>query len=346
MIEIIGDYHLSGSAQFICVRAVLKNDHSISLFSHESGKLLHQYFASDYEIGTVIPSLAVDLEFNDGSQFTPEEVSFRWPQLTAKNTLASWLETHWTFVIGASLFVPFFLWIMVTKVLPVAADASVALLPDFVAQQTGKQTLTVLDETMLEPSKLEQDQRVKLRKQWQQMLVQLQLPNKQFHLFFRDADIGANAFALPDGSIIVTDDIIKLMKHNPNALNAVLLHEIGHVEHQHGMKQLARSTAITMLFALMLGDIEGAGEMIIGAGSSLLQASFSRDMEREADEYSHQQLKQLGISPAAFGEAIKLLEQAHSEKLDKSAKGLNHWLQYLNSHPSNKDRIEKANEAK
>ncbi|MBM7073283.1 M48 family metallopeptidase [Shewanella sp. 202IG2-18] len=343
MIEIIGDYHLSGSAQFICVRAVLKNDHSISLFSRESGELIHQYFASDYEVGTVIPSLSIDLEFNDGSLFTPDDASFKWPQLTSKKTLASWLETHWTFVIGASLFVPFFLWIMVTKVLPAAADASVPLLPDFVAQQTGKQTLAVLDETMLEPSKLKQEQQDELRNQWQQMIVQLQLPNQKLHLYFRDADIGANAFALPDGSVIVTDDIVELMKPHPNALKAVLLHEIGHVEHQHGMKQLARSTAITMLFALMLGDIEGAGEMIIGAGSSLLQASFSRDMEREADEYSHQQLKQLGISPSAFGEAIKLLEQAHGEKLDKSAKGLNHWLEYLNSHPSSEERIEKAN---
>ena len=343
MKEILGNYHLSDSAQHLCARAVLKDDHSISLFENDSGKLIHQYFESDYKLGTVIPGLAVDLEFNDGSVFTPNDDRFRWPQLTTKNTLAAWLETHWTFVIGASLFVPFFLWIMVTKVLPAAADASVPLLPDIVAHKTGEQTLAVLDKTMLEPSELKQEQQLELRAQWLKMLTLLKLPQDHFHLYFRHSKIGANAFALPDGSIIVTDDIVELMKDHPNALKAVLLHEIGHVEHQHGMKQLARTTAITMLFALMLGDIEGAGEMIIGAGSSLLQASFSRDMEREADAYSHQQLQRLGISPSAFGESIKLLQQAHGENLDKSAKGLNHWLEYLNSHPSSQERIEKAN---
>lgn len=161
--------------------------------------------------------------------------------------------------------------------------------------------------------------------------------------------------ALPDGSIIVTDDIVTLMQEDDNALIAVLLHEIGHIEHKHSLKMVAQTTATTLLFAMMFGDIEGAGELILGAGTGLLQSAFSRDMEREADEFSHQNLPKFNISPAAFADAMSLLASSHStaelsdsENPDSSDKNidiknsLNHWLQYLSSHPETQERINTA----
>jgi Zn-dependent protease with chaperone function len=176
--------------------------------------------------------------------------------------------------------------------------------------------------------------------------------------------MGANAMALPDGSIIVTDDIVTLMEQDPNALIAVLLHEIGHVEHQHSLKMVAQTTATTMLFAMMFGDINGAGELILGAGTGLLQTAFSRDMEREADEFSHQNLPKFDISPAAFADAMTLLVNSHSaafastddeDGTDEESSGeknnseiansLNHWLQYLSTHPDTQERIDTARSA-
>ncbi|MBE8168023.1 MAG: M48 family metallopeptidase [Shewanella sp.] len=342
MIEVKGTYHLAGKPQHIDAVALVKADHGINVLTSSDNKLLHSYYADEYKASDVIPSLPVELSFTDGAIFTPKDIQFRWPHMAKKQWLAAWLETHWSFVIAATLFVPVFMWVMTTKVLPAAADASVSVLPDSVSQQLGKQTMAILDNIMLDPSEVDAADQMKVNELWLHMLQKLDYSTAKYQLKFRASDVGANAFALADGTVVVTDDLVKLMQTHPDELRAILLHEIGHVEHQHSLKQLARSTAITLLFTLILGDIEGAGEMVIGAGSSLLQASFSRDMESQADSYSHQELTKLGISPAAFGQAIKLLEASHrTDKLeDKSSN--THWLQYLNTHPSNEERIRKS----
>src|SRR5690606_30236608 len=113
-------------------------------------------------------------------------------------------------------------------------------------------------------------------------------------------------------------------------LLAVMLHEIGHVEHRHSLQLVARSTAMSMLFALMFGDIEGAGELVLGAGSSLLQNSFSREMEREADHFALQQLQQLGIPPQAFANAMETLRHEHGGAAREQG---SRWLEYLSTHP-------------
>ena len=51
--------------------------------------------------------------------------------------------------------------------------------------------------------------------------------------------------------MVVTDELVTLLADKPDALLAVLLHEAGHVQHQHGLKLLAQSTATTMLLALI-----------------------------------------------------------------------------------------------
>ncbi|MEJ2445529.1 MAG: DUF898 family protein [Exilibacterium sp.] len=165
---------------------------------------------------------------------------------------------------------------------------------------------------------------------------------------------------------IVTDDLVKLLEQNPDAILSVLLHEIGHVEHQHSLKLVAQSMATSVFF----GDIEGAGEIIIGAGSSLLQNAFSRDMEAEADEFAFSRLIELGISPAVFADALQALIHA-TNRAGSSAVGAQSkepeqaetpsqsegkstgtsaedneptLLEYLSTHPLSRDRIETARE--
>ncbi len=367
-----GIYQLAGCSQSFPADAVLFNDGKIEIVKSENSQQFRLDSKKNYQFSDVIPGLAVDILFNDGAIFTPSDSSFRWKGIEKKKTVTAWLESHWLFVISASLFVPFFLWAMTTRVLPAAADASVELLPDIVAQELSQQTLIVLDKITFDPSELSEQQKNQLTGQWNEVLEQLKLPKEKYRLFFRSSEMGANAMALPDGSVIVIDDIVTLMESNPNALTAVLLHEIGHVEYQHGMKQLARSTATTLLFTMMFGDIEGAGELILGAGTGLLQNAFSRDMETQADTFAHEKLKQIGRSSTDFADAIALLESAHDDQLaevisdlteenssdqssseDRDDKGaisstaskINHWLEYLSSHPDSQKRIEAAKSA-
>ncbi len=54
--------------------------------------------------------------------------------------------------------------------------------------------------------------------------------------------IGANAFALPGGIVIVTDQLMQLAEHDDEIL-AVLAHEIGHVKHRHVLRGLPQDSA-------------------------------------------------------------------------------------------------------
>jgi Zn-dependent protease with chaperone function len=357
MIKISGTYQLAGCSKSHPATAVVYDTGQIIL-QDTSGEKINDSWPSDYHFSDVIPGLRVDLILADGALFIPDDKSFRWPQLSSKNLLAEWLESHWLVVLSSVLIVPLFIWSMVNYVLPAAAHSAVAFLPGSIAESMGEQTLYILDKTQFDPSELNSEQQQQVTKLWQQITNQLDLPADKYQLHLRKFHMGANAMALPNGSIIVTDDIVTLMEKDPNALTAVLLHEVGHVEHQHSLKMVAQTTATTMLFAMMFGDIEGAGELILGAGTGLLQSAFSRDMEREADAFAHQNLPKFDISPAAFADAMELLLSSHSSvyssdeddakspnDIAQEKNTLNHWLQYLSSHPQAKERIKSAQQA-
>jgi len=196
-------------------------------------------------------------------------------------------------------------------------------------------------------------------------LQELELDPSRYQLLFRASDsIGANAFALPNGTVIVTDELVELLDEKPQAMLSILLHEIGHVEHRHSLKLVGRSLSTSIVFAVFLGDIEGMGELLLGAGSSLLSSAFSREMETEADEYSFDKLEQLGISPAVFADAMEALQSLSFEVKDESQfqpgeefggadsepqdappeveEGFSGPGKYLNSHPATKERIKAA----
>ena len=107
------------------------------------------------------------------------------------------------------------------------------------------------------------------------------------------AKVGANAFALPNGHIIVTHRLYEMLTEDE--LAAVISHEIGHVELRHSMQQLARTGAWYALLNLLFTDV-----LFVALPLVLAESAFSRDDEREADCYSADLLVKSGRSPAAL----------------------------------------------
>ncbi len=61
-----------------------------------------------------------------------------------------------------------------------------------------------------------------------------------------------------------------------------------------------------------------------------MQAKYSQDLERQADDYGAALLIQNGMSPALLADALKKLAESHSG----SSKG-----GYVSSHPSTDERM-------
>ena len=110
--------------------------------------------------------------------------------------------------------------------------------------------------------------------------------------------LGANAFALPGGTIFVTDELLDLLRGRDDVLIGVLGHELGHVEHRHGMRLLAQATALGALSSTLWGDFSA-----LFATLPVLygQSAYSRDFEREADREAIRLLRANRIRPDVMG---------------------------------------------
>lgn len=261
-----------------------------------------------------------------------------------KNTYYLWLyniEKYKKFYLFAFLLVPLFLVFIIKFMIPSLARNIAPLMPPSVLQKIDEQALYAFDKTLLNESLMSIEVKNDITKNWDNMVKALQLnadTDNNYTLLYRESDfLGANAFALPGGTIVITDGLIELLKDEPEAVQAVLLHEIGHVVHHHGMQMMAESISITLLTTYLFGDLEGIAETFNGLSASVIQNSFSQSLEAQADDYALSRLKKLNISPNALVDAFIALSK------ESGGPESEHFLEkYYSSHPSIKSRIEKA----
>lgn len=336
-----GTYYFAASSQ--CCAAQLQLDTAgLQIYQNIDQQLLWQ--GTEFSHGADLPGLPQELRFSDGSYFIPADISFRLNrQMLASHqvSLASRLEQHKVVILLSVLLVPLLLWWLTMVGMPKLAVALVPWLPPAAVQVVDRQTLQVLDQTLLDPSKLSAQEQQQWRQQWLQAMQDLPASARvQVDIQFRHAEkLGPNAFALPAGTVVFTDQLVQLLQDKPDALLAVFLHEAGHVRHQHGLTLLVQSTATTVMFAMLFSDLEGLTETLLGTGSSLLQNNFSRQMESQADDFATSQLLQLGKATTGFIDAMQAIQQAAA---GKDAQSIENWTRYLSSHPSSTERIEQA----
>ena len=154
----------------------------------------------------------------------------------------------------------------------------------------------------------------------------------EYRLEMRDSKaLGANAFALPSGIVLVTDDIVALAGSDEE-LMAVLAHEIGHVRGRHALRQMIQAAGISVIAVVLLGDVSSVSALASSA-PVLLQAKNSREFEREADVFARDWLRRQGIPPRRFDDMLcRLVAKAGGD-----AVGID---KFLASHPPVSERAE------
>ena len=227
--------------------------------------------------------------------------------------------------------------------LPLVAQAVVAITPHSADVALGESTLNALDGIMA-PTELPPADQQRIREAFAQAVAQ-QPPNSVpvWNLEFRHGQrIGANALALPGGTILLTDEMVKLVDGDSAVLTAVLAHELGHVQHRHGMRMAVQAGVLGSLGALVWGDFSS----LLAAVPVLMgQAAYSRQAEHEADVHAVRFLKAAALSPALMVTLFdKLEEQRHPDKPQKSGSNAaspdSSWLGIaFSSHPSDAARI-------
>lgn len=137
-----------------------------------------------------------------------------------------------------------------------------------------------------------------------------------FEFRLRIVDAGfPNAFALPGGRILVTDELIDEME-SPDELAGVLAHEAAHVAQRHVMAAQLREMGFGVLLELLIGGGSGAGQEIARTGATLESLRHTRGAESEADDYALQYLVAADMNPhglADFFERMQAVLEGETE---------------------------------
>lgn len=215
--------------------------------------------------------------------------------------------------------------------LPVLIWAAVALTPQPVRTALDKGTLQTLDQVVAEPTALSADQQEEVQAIFATLAARLPEQEAQvLKLKFRHLPgLGPNAVAMPGGTIIISDALVK--DYDTDAHAGVLAHEIGHVVEEHGLKQVYRSLGIYVLVALLAGDTGPLLEDVLLEGNLLLSLSFSRAAEEAADDFALQLVDVAGYDPAGLAAFFRTLP-------DATASGAIDWF---STHPNTASRIER-----
>ncbi len=139
-----------------------------------------------------------------------------------------------------------------------------------------------------------------------------------------------NAFALPDNSIFVFDEVIKQVETYPE-LAALLAHEYAHIKHRHGMKTLANALSRELLTELLTGG--NKQETFISNSNQLLLLKNSRAFETEADAVGLDLLQERGINLNGMARFFDRMARIETENASQTPT-------YLSTHPHTEDRLD------
>lgn len=161
-----------------------------------------------------------------------------------------------------------------------------------------------------------------------------------YHLLILDAE-EINAFATPSGLIFVTRGMLRCCE-NEGELAAILAHEVGHVQHKHGMQSIEKGRVTEALTVIGLeatktfaqSDIASLTRSFEGSindiTTTMISSGYSRSFEAEADLAAVTILRRVGYDPAHL---VRMLARMDS-RLKPGG------IDFAKTHPSPKSRIE------
>ena len=214
--------------------------------------------------------------------------------------------------------------------IPFAAEHIAKHLPSKTLKTVGDEAeQLIINQTS--PTQLSPTQQQHIRSLYQQQLSTIidGLDNLDSHIIFRHGgdSIGANALAIPNGHIIITDELVNLIKNDPEILG-VLAHEQGHLVERHSLQQALRGLGLSVLYVSLTGD---AFSVVSVLPLAIVSAHYSQQFELQADHYAVQMLRAKQLPPSALSDFLQRLSQQNHEDSDAS--------DFLDSHPATAKRI-------
>ncbi len=244
--------------------------------------------------------------------------------------LVHFLESNWKAAAGCVLCLCLFVWVVLTYGVPLLAARAANSVPQEYLNGLSRETLKALDGRFLEPSGLPVEKTSAVNVVFRRVAREMGGGNQYQLQFRKSSQLGPNAFALPSGIIVVTDELVALSKSDAE-LAGILAHEIAHVKKRHATRQILQSAGLFVLVSAFLGDIASVSSLAATLPVLLAESGYSREFEREADKEAGFDLMRKGWG-----------KKPYTEILGRNTKGRDEYpaLTALSSHPRTKERTE------
>lgn len=160
----------------------------------------------------------------------------------------------------------------------------------------------------------------------------------EYHFTVIESD-QVNAFAAPGGFVYFYTGLLREMNSEAE-LAAVMAHEISHVVGRHGVKRLQAGLGVAMAYQLVFGgeNASKALDAAIGLGMGLVFSGYSRNSEREADNFGIHYMVMAGYNPQGAVDMFQTLARLGGERSGSVYEKL------ASSHPETQERIANARE--
>lgn len=279
----------------------------------------------------------IDLPRGGQFQCADHPLLDRLPQEVRSEGVVAWLEQRVAVAIASVAVILSLLSAGYFYGLPAAANYIAMRIPIETEDAVGRRSLAWLDENKwFRPSQIAPDMQARIRQGFDELRDGLPQASR-CRLEFRDSPvIGPNAFALPGGTIVITDAMVQTAE-SPEEVLAVLAHELGHVERRHAMRHVLQDSAAAVTAAAVTSDAASLGVAVAGLPAVLAQTKYSREFETEADDFAFQLLRRRGLSPEAFATLM--------ERLTRKQQDAERAFAFVSSHPVTAERIRRAREA-
>ncbi|MCP4265770.1 MAG: M48 family metallopeptidase [Candidatus Brocadiaceae bacterium] len=277
------------------------------------------------------------ITLSDGGQYqcTDQPILDRLPQEIRSEGLVAWFENRISIVVASAAIIICALLIGYFFGLPVVGENIAKQISIETAASLGDHVLAWFDNNKwFNTSHIKQDQQDSITNKFNKLHEGLSM-SPHIKLEFRCSErIGPNAFALPGGTIVITDQMIEIADSKEEIL-AILAHEIGHAELRHCIREIVQGSVVALVATTITADAASLSAAVTGLPVIMAQTKYSRDFERESDEFAFHLLTRNHISTEAFASIM--------ERLDKDNKSIDK-LSFVSTHPVTYKRIERARE--
>ena len=241
------------------------------------------------------------------------------------------LERHWRLAAMCLAGLVLAVWGFSTYGIPLMAKQASKAIPASVMRPLGEQTMEVLDSRFLSPSKMDESTRNRLTGLLEDLCRGLEVDGP-CQIVFRESPVfGANAFALPSGTVIMTDEMVDLAE-NDLELTGVMVHELAHIKYRHAARSVLQDAGVFLLISILVGDVVSITSAAAALPTVLIESGYSRDFEREADTAAGMYLIRTGAGTAPYR---AILARLMKDKKDVPG------FSFLSTHPETLERIQR-----